>query len=203
MKKIMQLTCTTLVVGTLIAGVALASEKSASKKIDPQMEEMMKKHEAAGTPGAAHKALDPLVGNWNAEVKMYMDPSAPPNITKATAKSAWDMNGRFVRQEFKGEFMGKPFRGLSFTGYDNTKQEYNSVWIDDMNTAIHLAEGKAKDGGKVITLEGHYDCPLTGEKDKPSKQVIRIINRDKHVFEMHDPTKGAHSKTMEITYTRK
>jgi hypothetical protein len=75
--------------------------------------------------------------------------------------------------------------------------------IDDMNTAMHTAEGKAEQGGKVITLEGSYDCPLTGEKDKASKQIYRIISRDKHVFEMHDPSKGANSKTMEITYTRK
>jgi len=55
----------------------------------------------------------------------------------------------------------------------------------------------------VITLEGKYDCPVTGEKDKASKLIYRIISRDKHVFEMHDPSKGDKSKTMEITYTRK
>ena len=47
------------------------------------------------------------------------------------------------------------------------------------------------------------DCPMTGEKDMPVKQVLRIISPDKHVFEMHDPRKGEKSKTMEITYTRK
>lgn len=199
MKKCMYGPCTTLVVGTLVAGLALASEK----KADPKTEEMMKKMEAAGTPGAAHQALEPLIGNWNAEVKMWMAPDAPPTVTKATAKTTWAMNGRFVQQEFNGEFMGKPFRGLGFTGYDNTKKQYNSVWIDDMNTAMHTSEGQAEDGGKVITLEGNYDCPMTGEKGKASKEVVRIINRDKHIFEMHDPSKGDKSKTMEITYTRK
>jgi hypothetical protein len=193
--------CLAVMVVTLVIGLALASDKSG--KPDPQTEEMMKKMEAAGTPGAAHKALEPLVGNWNAEVKMWMAPDAPPTVTKATAKSTWAMNGRFVQQEFNGEFMGKPFHGLSFTGYDNTKKEYNNVWIDDMNTAMHVMEGKGAEGGKVITMEGKYDCPLTGEKDKASKQVYRIISRDKHIFEMHDPAKGANSKTMEITYMRK
>jgi len=203
MKKCMYGRCTALVVSTFVAGLALASDKSSSRKPDPQTEEMMKKMEAAGTPGTAHKALEPLVGAWNAEVKMWMAPDAPPTITKATAQSTWAMNGRFVQQEFNGEFLGKPFRGLSFTGYDNTKKQYNSVWIDDMNTAMHTFEGKADDGGKVVTLEGKYDCPLTGEKDKVSKEVYRIISRDKHIFEMHDPSKGPNSKTMEITYTRK
>jgi hypothetical protein len=189
--------------GTLIVSVGLAEDKSSAAKADPKAEEMMKKMEAAGKPGPEHKALEALVGDWNAEVKTWMAPDAPPTVNKGTAKSTWAMNGRFVQQEFNGEFMGKPFRGLSFTGYDNTKGKYNSVWLDDMHTSIYKSEGEAGSGGKVISFEGKHDCPLTGEKDKVSKEIYRIISRDKHVFEMHDPSKGANSKTMEITYTRK
>ena len=199
MKQILHYTSLTLVAASLVAGLALASDK----KADPKMEEMMKKIEAAGTPGPAHKALDPLVGDWNAEVKMWMTPDAPPNVTKAKAKSTWVMNGRFVQHDFKGEFMGKPFQGMSLTGYDNMKKKYNYVWVDDMSTGLFTSEGQAEGGGKVISLEGTHACPETGELNKPSKQVYRILSRDKHVFEMHDPTKGANTKTMEITYTRK
>ena len=201
MKNYIRYSYAALVTGTLIAGLALASEKS--QKSDPKMEEMMKKVEVAGAPSAAHKALEPLVGNWTAEVKMWMDPSAPPTISKGTAKSSWDMNGRFVREEFNSEFMGKPFRGLSFTGYDNVKQKYNSFWIDDMSTTMFTSEGEAGEGGKVLTFEGSYACALTGEKNKQAKQVLRILSRDKHIFEMYDPSKGANAKTMEIIYTRK
>jgi hypothetical protein len=203
MKNVICYTCSALVAGTLVAGLALASEKSASQKPDPKMEEMMKRMEAAGTPGAAHQALEPLVGEWNAEVKTWMAPDAPPSVTKGTAKSTWIMGGRFVQQEFNGEFMGKPFRGIGLTGYDNTKQKYSNVWIDDISTAVFTSEGEAGKGGKVITFEGKYDCAMTGEKDKQSKQIIRVISRDKHIFEMHDPSKGEKSKGMEITYTRK
>ena len=187
-----------VVAGLLVSGlVGNAADKSAIKP-----EEMMKKMEAAGTPGAAHKALEPLVGEWDAEVKMLM-PDAPTSSTKGTSKSTWVLGNRFVKQEFNGEFMGKPFHGLGFTGYDNTSKKYTSVWMDDINTAMVTAEGEGKDGNKVITLEGSYDCPMTGEKNKPSRQVYRIVSRDKIIFEMHDPSLGANSKTMEITYTRK
>lgn len=193
--------CTAVIVAEmLIASFALAED---SQKIDTNMEEMMKKAEAAGTPGAAHKALEPLVGNWTAEVKSWMAPGAPPTVTKATAKSSWVMNGRFVQQEFTGDFMGKPFRGVSLTGYDNTKQKYSNVWIDDMHTSMFTSEGEGENGNNVITLEGKYDCPMTGRKDLQMKQILVIVSHDKHVFEMHDPAKGDDSKTMEITYTRK
>jgi hypothetical protein len=207
MKRSMQFTGPALLlVGALLGGLTLAGGDSAAPKpnpkMDPMMEEMMKKAEAAGTPGAAHKALEPLVGNWTAEVKCWMAPDAPPTVTKATAKSTWVMNGRFVQEEFDGEMMGKPFHGMSLTGYDNMKQKYTTVWIDDTSTAMVTSAGEASDGGKVITLDCKMDCPMTGAKDMAMKQVIRIVNNDKHIFEMHDPSKGDHSKMMEITYTR-
>jgi hypothetical protein len=189
------------VAGIVAASQVLAGDKSSSQKLDPNNEEMMKKIEAAGAPGPAHKALEPLIGKWDVEVKTWMAPEAPPTVTKGTATATWAMNGRFVQEEFKGEFMGKPFRGVSFTGYDNLKQKFNSVWIDDMHTSLFTSEGRGEEGNKVVTLEGEYDCPITGQKDVVMKQVLRIISEDKHVLEMHDASKGG--KTMEITYTRR
>jgi len=204
MKKNVSYTSSALfVAGALIAGLVLADDNTSSQKLDPKMEEMMKKAEAACTPGAAHKLLEPLVGDWNAEVKCWMGPDAPPTITKGTAKSTWALKERFVQQEFNGEFMGKPFRGIGFTGYDNVRQKYNSVWIDDMTTTMVTSEGEAEPGGKAITFAGNYACAMTGEKHKETKQIYRIASHNKHTFEMHDPSRGDNSKVMEITYTRK
>jgi len=200
--KISYASLTFALAGVLIASLALGNENSSSQKLDPKMQEMMKKAEAACTPGPAHKALEPLVGDWNAEVKMWMAPDAPPTITKGTAKCTWTLKERFVQQEFNGEFMGKPFHGLSFTGYDNVRQKYRSVWIDDMSTTMVTSEGDADADGKVITLGGNYACAMTGEKNKATTQIYRVLSPDKHVFEMYDPAQG-NSKTMEITYTRK
>ena len=99
--------------------------------------------------------------------------------------------------------MGKTFRGISFTGYDNVRQKYRSVWIDDMSTTMVTSEGDADTDGKNITLGGDYSCAMTGDKHKETRQIYRVLSRDKHVFEMHDPSRGENSKAMEITYTRK
>ena len=205
MKNLAPCTCSVLVLaGILTASSALAEDKAVAEKPDAaKMAEMMKKVEAAGAPAAAHKALEPLVGEWTAEVKCWMAPDAPPTVSKGTAKVEWTMNGRFIRQDFNGDMMGKPFHGVGMTGYDNQKQKYNSVWVDDMSTAIMTSEGTADEGAKVITFESKMDCPATGEKDVPVKQVLRIISHDRHVFEMYDPRQGYKAKTMEITYTRK
>jgi len=173
--------------------------KSGSGKSDADKQAMQKRMEAAGTPGPAHKALEAFVGNWKAEVKCWMEPDGPPSVSQGTAKTSWTLNGHFLEEEFHGEMMGKPFTGRSLMGYDNIKQTYNTVWVSDMQTSIFTSEGRGENGNKVITLEGKSNCPATGRKDIPMKTVFRVINPDKHVFEMFND--GA--RTMEITYTRK
>src|SRR6266705_1306156 len=126
--------------------------KFGSSNPDLSQEAMMKKMEAAGAPGPAHKALDALVGNWKAEVKCWMDPAGAPEVTQGTAKANWTFNGRFLEEEFHGQMMGKPFTGRTLLGFDNTKQTFNSVWVSDTQTSMFTSEGKGDSGNKVITL---------------------------------------------------
>jgi hypothetical protein len=184
--------------GTAESSSRQGEHKFGSLRQDLNKEEMMKKVQAAGTPGAAHKALNAFAGNWKAEVKWFMNPDGPANISHATSKASWIFGGRFLEEEFHGEMMGKPFTGRWLFGFDNTKQKFKSVWVDDISTAMVTSEGRGEDGYNVITLEGKTDCPGTGQKDISMKQVLRVLGPDKHVMEMsHDGL-----KTMEITYTR-
>jgi hypothetical protein len=177
--------------------VAAADRRRAEDKSGGQdKEEMMKKMEAAGTPGPAHKVLEALVGNWKAEVKCWQEPGGQSNVSQATAKCSWILNGRFLEEEFHGEMMGKRFTGRSWMGYDNVKQKYNSVWVSDMQTSMFCSEGKGDN--KTITLEGTSSCAATGRTDAKMKAVFRFLGADKHIFEMYD----GNDKQMEITYTR-
>jgi hypothetical protein len=173
-----------------------AETHSGGPQTDAEKQEMMKKAEAAGRPGAGHKAIEHFAGNWRCEVKCWMDPNGQPQQSQATAKTAWIMGGRFLQEDFQGDMMGRKFNGRMIVGYNNLKQVYQSVWFDDMNTALFTTEGKGDSKG--ITLEGKGTCPATGRIDIPMKAVYRVISPDKHIFEMFDNDK----RTMEITYTR-
>ncbi len=212
MKNRIVCTCSALVVAGLFTATSALADESVpyDEEYAPsnlpesvKLEEMMMKAELAGTPGAAHAVLEPLIGEWTAEVKWWLAPDAPPTVSNGTATVTWAMNGRFVREDFEGDMMGKPFHGMGLTGFDSQKQKYNSVWVDNMSTAIFTSQGAAEQDGKMITFDGKMDCPMTGEKDMTVRHVLRIDSRDRHVFEMHNPSKGDNSKAMEITYTRK
>jgi hypothetical protein len=40
------------------------------------------------------------------------------------------LGGRFVEQRYAGNFMGQPFSGLGYTGYDNYRKKYIGSWMD-------------------------------------------------------------------------
>jgi hypothetical protein len=129
-----------------------------------------------------------------------MEPGEAPNVSQATAKGTWTLNGLFLQEDFRGEMMGKAFNGRTLMGYDNVRQMFNSVWISDMQSSMFMSQGKGENGHKVITLEGTTSCPIRG--DTMVKVVLRVLSPDKHTFEMFDVSNGQNVKTMEITYLR-
>lgn len=86
--------------------------------------EMMMK---LATPGEGHKKLDVLVGSWNAKSSMWGDPSKPPEVSEGTSEHTWVLGGRYVEQRFEGTFMGMPFSGIGYTGYDITTRRNTSA----------------------------------------------------------------------------
>jgi uncharacterized protein DUF1579 len=198
-----------LAVASALSLSGLAQDKPAASEVKsdkapatPGTEEMMKKMAELAAPGPAHKALDSLAGEWNVEARFWMG-GPDPIVSKGSAAKHWILGGRFLQEDYKGEFMSKSFQGMGLTGYDNLKQKYVGFWIDSMGTAMSTNEGTADAEGKVLTLNGTTDDPMTGEKNKPVRYILRLVSPDKHIMEMHYVALGEKSKVGEITYTRK
>ena len=206
-KKIFQIVVASVFVVAAFTSFAHAQYGS-DKKEDkteamPGMdEEMMKKMEEYGTPNENHKALNPLAGDWDYTMTMWMDPASPPQTSTGTASSKWISGGRFLEETVKGEWMGKPFEGRSTMGYDNHQKEYFSIWLDNMMTGYMLATGSYDPATKTLTLKGDFDCPIRGKMTVRS--VIKINDENTHTYESYSTgADGKEIKTMEILYKRK
>ena len=172
-------------------------EMSADQKA--QMEAMMK----AMMPGDSHKLLNNMVGTFDAKVTTWMMPGTPPMNSTGTAVNSWIMGNRFIEQRFTGQFMGQPFNGLGYTGYDNIKKTYWASWMDDMGTGVMNSVGSTADNGKTWKFTATMPDPMTG-KDAPMEERITITDKDHHNFEMWAPgPDGKMVKMMEIAYSRK
>lgn len=170
---------------------------------DMSEEEMMKAWMAMNATGANHGHLKAMEGTWTTATKWWMSPDAPPSASTGKSVKKLIMGGRFLMEEHNGN-MGPdmPFTGIGYTGFDNATQKYQATWMDSMSTGLFMATGTCDASGKSFEYRGEQMCCMTKQMKK-YRNVVKVINNDKHVFEMYESTGGAPEfKTLEITYTR-
>lgn len=178
-----------------------APEMSAEEKA--KMDDMMAKWQAYATPNENHKALEQLVGNWDTTMKAWMPGKEIADESKGTSSTEWIMGGRFIQQKFTGTHMGQPFEGIGITGYDNQKQKYQSIWLDNMGTGMMSSTLNYDAATKTFSEEGSFSCPLKGG-DLVFRAQIKIIDENHYSYEMFSKDDaGVESKMMEIQYARK
>jgi hypothetical protein len=200
MKLKVCITAGAILLSSMIVVAQDASKKSPTMTAEEKaaMDAMMK----AATPGEGHKKLAGMVGTWDATVKMFQ-PGAPPQVSSGISENKWVLGGRWVQEQFTGNFMGMPFSGIGYTGYDNIKKQYVGTWMDSMSTSMMTSSGTADASGKTYEFNSTMDDPASG-KSMPVKSKVIVTDDDHHTMEMWSPgPDGKMYKMMEITYTRK
>jgi hypothetical protein len=199
MRKTVTLAVALCLTTLLTSNPSAGEDKKGAPDQKAQMEAMMK----AATPGEPHKNLEALAGSWDVTVKMWMDPSRPPDESKATTEAQLIMGGRYLEEKVSGEFAGMKFLGQALKGYDNVRKVYTYVWIDNMGTGTSVASSGSYDGGKkTFTYAGEEVDPLDGKKVK-TKSVLRVIDKDKYEIDMFREDGGKDVKVMHLDCTRK
>jgi Protein of unknown function (DUF1579) len=176
----------------------------------PSEAEMMSKMMELANLNENHKLLASLAGSWTYTIQMSMAPGAPPMKSTGIAVRKPLMNGRYFTLDVTGKMKmpgsdGKlkdfEFKGMSIEGYDNVKQKFVSAWVDNMGTGIMFSEGTYDPSSKSFTYTAEME-PVPGMKTK-AREVIKVVDKDHHIFEWYEDRGGQEVKTMEINYTRK
>ena len=198
-----------LMVGVVYLGLAsagyAATEQdqagSPGQSMDAATQAMMAKWQAYASPNDNHKVLDPLVGTWSQVVKWWMTPDSQPETSKGTTETKWVMGGRFLQHTAMGTAMGQPFEGMGLTGFDNGKQTYQTIWMDNMGTGMVLGEGTYDPGKKQLTDHGRFTDPMIGQRSY--RGVVTFVDDVHYRYEMYVADKhGKEFRMMEIVYTR-
>lgn len=179
-------------------GTALLVAQDAKQELTPEMEAVLK----YAVPGEHHEHLKALIGTWETKTKFWPAPDAP--VVESTGKAVHSavLGGRFIHTTYDGDFMGQPFSGMGYIGYDNYKKQYTDVWMDTMGTYMLTSQGNGDAGGKVLDMRGSYDDPMTGQT-KEFHSVYRFAGPDRYTLEMYDTAAdGSEYKTLEIVHTR-
>ena len=151
-----------------------------------------------------HKKLEPFVGKFRANVKLWMGPGDPHEST-GLMENSWDLGGRFLRQTYKGDQTDGPFpnfEGRGFWGYNTIDKRYEGFWIDSACTFMQHETGSVDGSGKEWTMVGSMTDPQSG-RPMTKRSVIKLMDNDRHAMEMFFVSPdGQEFKGMEIQYTR-
>ena len=206
MRRMVRLMVVMSCVLAMQGGLARAEQAVSAAKpaMDPAKQAAMEAMQKAGSPSEGHKALEPLVGAWTYTAQWWMSPDAPPELMTGTAVNTLVFGGRFLKQEITGQSEGQPpFEGVGFTGYDNIRKEYQTVWLDNMATGMMVGAGGFDAATKTITNQGDFSCPLTGEGHRQFRSAWKVVDQDHNVYENYMRTpEGREFKAMEIRYSR-
>lgn len=158
---------------------------------------------AMGATTDDHARLQPFVGTFNAEVKMWMGPGEPLESTGKMINSL-ELGGRFLCHDYKGDPNDGPFpefEGKGFWGFNTVTKKYEGMWVDNASTILQTETGDVDADGKVWTMHGEMPNPEDGSTMK-KRSVITLVDNDHHVMEMYFSTPGGEFKGMEIKYSR-
>jgi hypothetical protein len=177
--------------------------KDTSSAKPPMDSTMMAMWMAYATPGEMHQMLAKDDGEWEGQVTQWMDPAAPPSVSKSTATTKMIMGGRYQQSMHSGCFDGMPFEGMSLVGYDNAKKVFMSSWIDNMGTSFMNLEGKLDSATRTIRFAGQCTNPMDGSQMN-IREDFTYVDDNTQKMTMYGPDMtGKEYKMMEIVFTRK
>lgn len=173
----------------------------------PQMDEKTAKEMAAWAtammPGLEHQKLAARTGTWDLDMKMWMAPGMPPMESKGEATCEMVLGGRFLRETVKSEFMGSPFEGIGYLGYDNAAKKYVLSWLDTAGTGVMSGVGDLSADSKTLNMTMTMTSPVTG-KPETSRSTSTMVDPTTMKMEsfMTGPD-GKEFKSMELVYKRR
>ncbi len=130
-----------------------------------------------------------------------MWPGSELTVSEGSAVYEMIMGGRYQVSSHSGMVWGMQMEGMNIVGFDNAKQEFVSVWIDNMGTGIMTASGPFDKNTNTVHLKGSMVDPLSKQEMQIS-MTVKFESDDKHVFEMFIDYEGQEFKMMETVYTR-
>ncbi len=183
--------------------VSSLSISSFAQNENAVIEEQMKIWKNYMTPGIMHEMMAKNTGDWDIVSKFWMDPnSTEASVSNAVGTGQMILGGRYLKMTYEGDVMGMPMEGFSLEGFDNGKQEFQNIWIDNMGTGMAYSTGKYDAANKKVDYIGTmYDA--MGGMDTEFRSVMKFNDDGTMVFSMYGKVEGNEYLMMEQTYTKK
>jgi hypothetical protein len=192
----------TVAAALLVGALAFAADTPQPAQ-DAKMQEAMKAWMKYATPGEPHKVLKDLTGKYKYTSKFWQSAEAKPEESKGTSTMKLVLGGRYLQHETKGKAMGQPFEGLGYIAYDNIKEKYETLWMDNMGTGIIHGSGTFDTASRTLKDTGEYTDPSSEKRVNTYRGEWKLVDKNSHVYSMWTTgPDGKEFKQMEMAYQR-
>lgn len=178
-----------------VSRVALAQPEDAPP-MTPEMQAMID----ANKPGPQHEMLARMGGDWKAVMQGTM-PGEEPMLSEGRMHVSEIFDGKFMGQEYTGQFMGMPFDGLGVYGFSTMTGKFQYCWFDSFGTHLYYAEGEAGDGGDSLVFHGKEPNPEGGEM-VDFRDDFKWASDDEYTMTRTYVTPDGEFEGFHITFTR-
>jgi hypothetical protein len=126
-------------------------------------------------PGEKHKWLEPLVGNWNVEMKVWPASGAKPIVsTELKVARQWILGGRYLREELTGSFAGNPSNRIAILSFNNLDDRFELVTIDTFEPGQMWYRSMVAGSPSRIALQGESTEAGNAAKPTGRKRDLRF-----------------------------
>lgn len=126
-------------------------------------------------PGEKHRWLEPLIGKWNVQMRVWPAPGAEPiESAQLTATREWILGGRYLREELTGTFAGNPSHRVALLGYNNLERRFELVTVDTFEPGQMTYASHADGTPGLISLAGDNTEAGFGAKPTGRKRSLRF-----------------------------
>jgi hypothetical protein len=144
------------------------------------------------------------VGRWNSAITVWPQPGAGGNRSQGISDLRWILNGCWLLQDYRASDAGEGgVEGLGLIGYDPVRLEHVFTWVDNVSCSPLQSKGLCGEDGHTTSLAGLHGDPLSGERDRPFRWVIRVMDPDRWTLELFDAAPdGREFRKIEIVNRR-
>ena len=150
-----------------------------------------------GQPGAMHRRLDALVGDWTVEMTFYIagGTEAKPLVARGlVCHREWiaETGNKHMRDITQGTFGGNPYYRLGILSYSTMDKRYEWNTVDALNSNMMTykgTKGSAPATGDIVMTGEFTDQGVLGDsyagKTVAQRTAIKIESPDRHVFDLY------------------
>ena len=129
-----------------------------------------------------------LLGRWQGENQLWMNPAEPPLSSASTMTVASTAQGKFITLAYTWDFQGKPQDGLLLVGDHNSEGQASAGWVDSFHQSGRVMHCIGSASGSGFAITGSYAAPPG--PDWGWCLSVTISADGELIFEMHNIPPG-------------